>query len=66
MFQPLFVELAFTAPHFPVQAPQEYIDMFKNTIADENRRIYVGKTALLYSTRNRTHKMMICCLNNKF
>lgn len=49
MFQPLFIDLAFTAPHFPVQAPQEYIDKFKNTIADENRLIYVGKTAALHN-----------------
>lgn len=38
---PLFLYLAFTAPHTPYQAPQAYIDRFPD-IADENRRTYAG------------------------
>jgi arylsulfatase A-like enzyme len=38
---PLFLYLTFTAPHAPYQAPQEYIDKFKQ-IADPNRRIYAA------------------------
>jgi hypothetical protein len=33
--------LAFTAPHTPFQAPQEYIDKYKR-ISDPNRRIYAA------------------------
>jgi arylsulfatase A-like enzyme len=38
---PLFLYLAFTAPHTPYQAPQEYLDRYPD-IADENRRAYAG------------------------
>lgn len=43
---PLFLYLAFTAPHTPFQAPQEYIDRFSH-IEDENRRIYAAMIAVL-------------------
>ena len=39
--KPLFLYLAFTAPHTPYQAPQEYLDKYK-TIADPQRRAYAG------------------------
>ena len=39
--QPLFLYLAFTAPHTPYQAPQKYLDQYK-TIADPNRRAYAA------------------------
>lgn len=38
---PLFLYLAFTAPHAPYQAPTEYLDQYK-TIADPNRRAYAA------------------------
>jgi arylsulfatase A-like enzyme len=38
---PLFLYLAFTAPHTPFQAPQAYLDRYKN-IADPNRRAYAA------------------------
>jgi len=38
---PLFLYLAFTAPHSPYQAPQEYLDKYKN-IADPTRRAYAA------------------------
>jgi arylsulfatase A-like enzyme len=38
---PLFMYLAFTAPHTPYQAPQEYLDRYPD-IADESRRAYAG------------------------
>uniref|UniRef100_B8HPF9 Sulfatase n=1 Tax=Cyanothece sp. (strain PCC 7425 / ATCC 29141) TaxID=395961 RepID=B8HPF9_CYAP4 len=38
---PLFLYLAFTAPHAPYQAPQKYLDQYK-TIADPNRRAYAA------------------------
>ncbi len=40
--QPLFMYLAFTAAHSPYQAPQEYLDRYKD-IADETRRAYAGQ-----------------------
>ena len=38
---PLFLYLAFTAPHAPYQAPQSYIDRYKS-IADPSRRAYAA------------------------
>ena len=38
---PLFLYLTFTAPHAPYQAPQEYLDRYKN-VADPNRRAYAA------------------------
>lgn len=44
--KPMFMYLAFTAPHTPFQAPQAYIDRFKS-IADPNRRIYAAMIAAM-------------------
>jgi len=38
---PLFLYLAFTAPHAPYQAPKEYLDKYKD-IADPTRRAYAA------------------------
>src|SRR5437667_3882627 len=38
---PFFLYLAFNAPHTPYQAPQEYLDQYKN-IADPSRRAYAA------------------------
>jgi arylsulfatase A-like enzyme len=38
---PLFLYLAFTAPHAPYQAPKEYIDRYKD-ISDPTRRAYAA------------------------
>jgi arylsulfatase A-like enzyme len=38
---PLFLYLAFTAPHAPYQAPKEYIDRYKN-VSDPTRRAYAA------------------------
>ncbi len=43
---PLYLYLAFNAPHTPYQAPQEYIDRYKN-IEDPTRRTYAGMVACL-------------------
>lgn len=39
--KPLFMYLAFTAPHTPFQAPKTYVDRFAS-IADPNRRTYAA------------------------
>ena len=39
---PLFLYLAFTAPHTPYQAPQNYLDRYKE-IADPQRRAYAAQ-----------------------
>jgi len=38
---PLFLYLAFTAPHAPYQAPKDYLDKYKH-IADPTRRAYAA------------------------
>jgi arylsulfatase A-like enzyme len=38
---PLYLYLAFNAPHTPYQAPQEYLDQYRN-IADGSRRAYAA------------------------
>lgn len=43
---PLFLYLAFTAPHTPYQAPQEYLDRYPD-ITDENRRAYAGMVSAM-------------------
>lgn len=43
---PLFLYLAFTAPHTPYQAPQPYLDRYPD-IADENRRAYAGMVSAM-------------------
>jgi arylsulfatase A-like enzyme len=43
---PLFLYLAFTAPHTPFQAPQDYLDRYKS-IEDENRRAYAAMISVL-------------------
>lgn len=44
--KPLFLYLAFTAPHAPYQAPPEYLEKYKH-IADEARRAYAGQITCL-------------------
>jgi arylsulfatase A-like enzyme len=44
--RPLFLYLAFTAPHTPFQAPREYLDRFEN-IEDENRRAYAAMISVM-------------------
>ncbi len=44
--KPMFMYLAFNAPHTPLQAPQEYLDRFK-FIPDENRRTYAAMIAAM-------------------
>ena len=39
--KPFFLYLTFNAPHTPYQAPQEYVDKYKN-ITDPARRAYAG------------------------
>jgi arylsulfatase A-like enzyme len=43
---PLYLYLAFNAPHTPYQAPKEYIDRYPD-IADPTRRTYAGMVACL-------------------
>ena len=44
--KPFYLYLAFNAPHTPYQAPQDYIDRYKN-IEDPTRRTYAGMVACL-------------------
>lgn len=44
--KPFYLYLAFNAPHTPYQAPQEYIDRFKE-ISDPTRRVYAAMVACL-------------------
>lgn len=43
----MFLMISHTAPHSgneynPLQAPQENVEKFRETIQDENRRVYAG------------------------
>ncbi len=44
--KPFFSYVAFTAPHTPLQAPQEYIDKYAH-IENEDRRIYCAMVEVL-------------------
>ncbi len=44
--EPMFLYLAFTAPHTPFQAPQEYQDL-NSSIEDPTRRTYAGMVSAL-------------------
>jgi arylsulfatase B len=43
---PLYLYLAFNAPHTPYQAPKEYVDRYRN-IADPTRRTYAATVTCL-------------------
>ena len=44
--KPLFLYLAFTAPHTPYQAPQAYLDRYED-IADPNKRAYAAMISVM-------------------
>ncbi len=44
--EPLFLYLAFTAPHTPYQAPQDYLDRHAD-IADPNARAYAAMVSVI-------------------
>ena len=44
--KPFYLYLTFNAPHTPYQAPQEYVDRYKE-IADPTRRTYAGMVTCL-------------------
>ena len=44
--KPFYLYLTFNAPHTPYEAPQDYIDRYKN-IEDPTRRIYAGMVTCL-------------------
>ncbi len=41
---PMFLYLAFTSNHFPVEAPTEYMDMYLGVDDSEKRRTYMAMT----------------------
>lgn len=43
---PMFLYLAFTAPHTPFQAPQEYLDRYPS-IEDKNRKAYAAMISVI-------------------
>lgn len=44
--KPLFLTLAFTAPHSPFQAPEEYVKRYAH-IGDEQRRLYAAMVSAM-------------------
>ncbi len=57
---PLYLYLAFNAPHTPYQAPKEYVDRYPN-IADPTRRTYAAMVACLDDEIGR----VVAALDNK-
>lgn len=45
--KPLFVYLPYQSVHGPLEAPQKYIDMYKESISDMDRRTYAGMVTAL-------------------
>ncbi len=54
---PLFLYLAFTAPHTPYQAPQEYLDRFAD-IKDPNKQAYAAMVAVVDDQVGRVVKAL--------
>ena len=54
---PLFLYLAFTAPHTPLQAPQRWLDRYAH-IADENRRAYAAMVSAMDEQVGRVLKAL--------
>jgi arylsulfatase A-like enzyme len=68
--KPLFLYLAFTAPHAPYQAPNEYLHRYK-TIQDPTRRSYaamddeIGKVvAVLDQKKMRDNTLIVFMSDN--
>ncbi len=58
---PLFLYLAFTAPHSPYQAPKEYVEKYKS-IADPTRRAYA---AMISSMDDEIGKVLVALEEKK-
>ncbi len=54
---PLFLYLAFTAPHSPYQAPQAYLDRYRD-IADPSRRAYAAMISAMDDQIGRVVKAL--------
>lgn len=40
--KPFFLNLCFSVPHYPVQAPDSWVEKYEKTIEDKERRIYAA------------------------
>ncbi|XP_041480024.1 arylsulfatase B-like [Lytechinus variegatus] len=45
--QPLFMYLAYQAPHLPFEVPDEYFEAYRGDITNKNRRTYAGMVTML-------------------
>ena len=43
----MFLYLAYTAPHLPLQVPDEYFQMYKGKIKNRKRKLYAGMVTYL-------------------
>ena len=46
VLQPMFLFMSFQAPHSPLQAPQQYIDVYDD-VTIENRKVYSAMVSAL-------------------
>ncbi len=50
---PLFLYLSYQAPHTPLQAPQNYLDMYEGVFDDPNRAALADKVIKFKVTTNK-------------
>ncbi len=51
--KPMFLYVAFNAPHTPLQAPDEWIERYATAIADENRRVIAAMVSAMDAATGR-------------
>ena len=54
----MFLYLAYSVPHFPLQVPQRYKDMYSH-IEEDRRRTYAGMVTAMDEGINEVHEALV-------